>query len=123
MVPTPAATTAVRNPAGGTVTTLEAPSGPTTEGPGPVAAPAATTEVSFDTSPERYKHWRLSTDGEIATLTLDVAEDGGIVGGDELKMNSYDLGFDIELHDAVLLKCFGHPGDQPSFPTRRTSRM
>ena len=66
-------------------------------------------EVSFDTSPEQYRHWTLSTEGEIATLTLDVAEDGGIVPGYELKMNSYDLGVDIELHDAVQRIRFEHP--------------
>ena len=66
-------------------------------------------EVSFDTSPDQYRHWTLSTDGEIATLTLDVAEDGGIVPGYELKMNSYDLGVDIELHDAVQRLRFEHP--------------
>ncbi|RFU21529.1 2,3-epoxybenzoyl-CoA dihydrolase [Geodermatophilus marinus] len=93
------------------MTTLDhrATDGTTTEGPGPAAEPAATTEVSFDTSPEQYQHWRLSVDGEIATLTLDVAEDGGIVPGYELKMNSYDLGVDIELHDAVQRIRFEHP--------------
>ena len=69
----------------------------------------AAVEVSFDTSPEAYKHWTLSVDGEVATLTLDVAEDGGIVPGYELKMNSYDLGVDIELHDAVQRVRFEHP--------------
>lgn len=72
-------------------------------------APAGPAEVSFDTSPAQYRHWTLSTDGEIATLTLDVAEDGGIVPGYELKMNSYDLGVDIELHDAVQRIRFEHP--------------
>src|ERR1700733_13780383 len=63
-------------------------------------SPAAV-RVSFDTEPARYRHWRMSADGPVATLTLDVAEDGGITGGYELKMNSYDLGVDIELYDAV----------------------
>src|SRR4051812_8625675 len=123
MVPTPAATTAVRNPAGGTVTTLEDRSGTTAEGSAPVAAPTATTEVSFDTSPERYRHWRLSVDGEIATLTLDVAEDGGIVPGYELKMNSYDLGVDIELHDAVQRIRFEHPEARAVVVTSGKERM
>ena len=70
------------------MTTVEDRSATTAEGPAPVAEPAATTEVSFDTSPDQYRHWRLSVDGEVATLTLDVAEDGGIVPGYELKMNS-----------------------------------
>ncbi|MGY1663617.1 2,3-epoxybenzoyl-CoA dihydrolase [Geodermatophilus sp. SYSU D00705] len=94
-----------------------------TEGPGPVAEPAATTEVSFDTSPEAYKHWNLSVDGEIATLTLDVAEDGGIVPGYELKMNSYDLGVDIELHDAVQRIRFEHPEVKAVVVTSAKERM
>ncbi|MGY1824483.1 2,3-epoxybenzoyl-CoA dihydrolase [Geodermatophilus sp. SYSU D00079] len=94
-----------------------------TEGPGPVAEPATTTEVSFDTSPEAYKHWTLSVDGEIATLTLDVAEDGGIVPGYELKMNSYDLGVDIELHDAVQRIRFEHPEVKAVVVTSAKERM
>ncbi|WP_314174975.1 2,3-epoxybenzoyl-CoA dihydrolase [Streptomyces winkii] len=65
--------------------------------------------VSFDTSPERYRHWKLAVDGEIATLTLLVDQDGGIVPGYELKSNSYDLGVDIELYDAVQRLRFEHP--------------
>ena len=91
------------------MTALEDRSTTAAEGPAPVAEPAATVEVSFETSPDRYRHWRLSVDGEIATLTLDVDEDGGIVPGYELKMNSYDLGVDIELHDAVQRLRFEHP--------------
>src|SRR6202042_1183842 len=71
-------------------------------------SPAAV-RVSFDTEPARYRHWRMSADGPVATLTLDVAEDGGITGGYELKMNSYDLGVDIELYDAVQRLRFEHP--------------
>jgi benzoyl-CoA-dihydrodiol lyase len=66
-------------------------------------------EVSFDTSPEQYRHWRLDVDGRVATLTLAVDPDGGLMPGDELKMNSYDLGVDIELHDAVQRLRFEHP--------------
>jgi benzoyl-CoA-dihydrodiol lyase len=105
------------------VTTLEDRSETTPEGPAPVAEPAATTEVSFDTSPEAYKHWTLSVDGEIATLTLDVAEDGGIVPGYELKMNSYDLGVDIELHDAVQRIRFEHPEVKAVVVTSGKERM
>ncbi len=65
--------------------------------------------ITFDTHPDRYKHWRLSVDGEVATLTLDVAEDGGIKPGYKLKLNSYDLGVDIELHDALNRIRFEHP--------------
>ncbi|MGY1592215.1 2,3-epoxybenzoyl-CoA dihydrolase [Geodermatophilus sp. SYSU D00708] len=85
--------------------------------------PAATTEVSFDTSPEQYRHWTLAVDGEVATLTLDVAEDGGIVPGYELKMNSYDLGVDIELHDAVQRIRFEHPEVKAVVVTSAKERM
>ncbi len=85
--------------------------------------PPAQTEVSFDTSPDQYKHWRLSVDGEVATLTLDVAEDGGIVPGYELKMNSYDLGVDIELHDAVQRVRFEHPEAKVLVVTSAKERM
>jgi len=72
---------------------------------------AASTEpvVDFDTSPERYRHWKLEADGEVATVTLTVDEDGGLVPGYQLKMNSYDLGVDIELYDAVQRLRFEHP--------------
>lgn len=65
--------------------------------------------VDFQTEPSRYKHWRLAFDGPVATLTMDVAEDGGIRPGYKLKLNSYDLGVDIELHDALQRIRFEHP--------------
>src|SRR5512133_3947777 len=65
--------------------------------------------VDFDTHPSVYRHWRLAVDGQRATLTLDVDEQGGRVPGYELKLNSYDLGVDIELHDAVQRLRFEHP--------------
>ncbi|MEU9347730.1 2,3-epoxybenzoyl-CoA dihydrolase [Streptomyces sp. NPDC048278] len=65
--------------------------------------------VSFDRSPQTYRHWRLSTDGPLAWLELDVDEHGGLVPGYELKLNSYDLGVDIELYDAVQRLRFEHP--------------
>jgi benzoyl-CoA-dihydrodiol lyase len=65
--------------------------------------------VDFRTDPSRYRHWKLSFDGPVATLTLDVREDGGLRPGYELKLNSYDLGVDIELHDAVQRLRFEHP--------------
>lgn len=65
--------------------------------------------VNFQTDPSRYRHWRLAFDGPVATLTMDVAEDGGIRPGYKLKLNSYDLGVDIELHDAVQRIRFEHP--------------
>src|ERR1700756_5851923 len=65
--------------------------------------------VSFQTSPEHYRHWKLAIDGQAATLTMDVDEQGGLVPGYELKLNSYDLGVDIELYDAVQRLRFEHP--------------
>jgi benzoyl-CoA-dihydrodiol lyase len=65
--------------------------------------------VTFETDPGRYRHLRLEVDGEIATIVLAVDESGGIVPGYELKLNSYDLGVDIELHDAVQRLRFEHP--------------
>src|SRR5450631_330985 len=65
--------------------------------------------VDFQTEPSRYKHWRMSFDGPVATLTMDVSEDGGIRPGYKLKLNSYDLGVDIELHDALQRIRFEHP--------------
>jgi benzoyl-CoA-dihydrodiol lyase len=65
--------------------------------------------ISFETDPSRYRHWKLSFDGAVATLALDVQEDGGIKEGYKLKLNSYDLGVDIELHDAVQRLRFEHP--------------
>jgi len=65
--------------------------------------------VEFQTDPSRYKHWRLAFDGPVATLAMDVAEDGGLRPGYKLKLNSYDLGVDIELHDALQRIRFEHP--------------
>ena len=65
--------------------------------------------IDFRVSPERYRHWRVAIDAPVATLTLDVDEAGGLVPGYELKLNSYDLGVDIELYDAVQRLRFGHP--------------
>jgi benzoyl-CoA-dihydrodiol lyase len=73
------------------------------------AEPAAEPQVSFDTDPASYRHWKLDVQGEVAYLRLDVAEDGGLVPGYQLKMNSYDLGVDIELHDAAQRLRFSHP--------------
>ena len=65
--------------------------------------------VSFATEPARYRHWTLSVDGDVARLKLDIDEDGGILPGYKLKLNSYDLGVDIELHDAINRVRFEHP--------------
>ncbi len=66
--------------------------------------------ISFETSPERYRHWKLQLDGEIAFLTMDVQEDAPLSPEYKLKLNSYDLGVDIELADAVQRLRFEHPG-------------
>jgi benzoyl-CoA-dihydrodiol lyase len=65
--------------------------------------------VSFATEPAKYQHWSLSVDGDVARLKLDINEDGGIKPGYKLKLNSYDLGVDIELHDALSRIRFEHP--------------
>jgi benzoyl-CoA-dihydrodiol lyase len=65
--------------------------------------------VDFRVDPARYRHWRLRIDGRVATLTMDVREDGGLRPGYELKLNSYDLGVDIELYDAIQRLRFEHP--------------
>lgn len=65
--------------------------------------------VDFRTDPGQYRHWRLTFDGPVATLAMDVAEDGGLRPGYKLKLNSYDLGVDIELHDALQRIRFEHP--------------
>src|SRR5215208_1551063 len=65
--------------------------------------------ITFDREPASYQHWRLSSDGPVTTLTLDVNEDAGIDEGYKLKLNSYDLGVDIELRDALDRVRFEHP--------------
>jgi benzoyl-CoA-dihydrodiol lyase len=67
------------------------------------------TRISFEIDPARYRHWRLAIDGEVATLRMDVDEKGGLYEGYELKLNSYDLGVDIELADALQRLRFEHP--------------
>jgi benzoyl-CoA-dihydrodiol lyase len=66
-------------------------------------------QIDFSTEPSRYRHWRLECNGAVATLTLDVDQAGGLSPGTELKLNSYDLGVDIELADAVTRLRFEHP--------------
>ncbi|MDT3736027.1 MAG: 2,3-epoxybenzoyl-CoA dihydrolase [Denitratisoma sp.] len=79
--------------------------------------------ITYDTDPSRYAHWRLSFDGPIATLTLDIQEDRGIKPGYKLKLNSYDLGVDMELHDAVQRIRFEHPEVKCVVITSGKSRM
>ncbi|HET7383653.1 MAG TPA: 2,3-epoxybenzoyl-CoA dihydrolase [Pseudolabrys sp.] len=65
--------------------------------------------IDYQTDPSRYRHWRIERDGEVAYLIMDVDQDGGLSDGYELKLNSYDLGVDIELNDAVQRLRFEHP--------------
>src|ERR1700759_4184473 len=65
--------------------------------------------IDFQTDPSRYRHWKLAVEGDVATLTMDVDENGGLFEGYQLKLNSYDLGVDIELADAVQRLRFEHP--------------
>ncbi|MBT7294310.1 MAG: benzoyl-CoA-dihydrodiol lyase [Rhodospirillaceae bacterium] len=67
------------------------------------------TGIDFRTAPEHYRHWKLSMEGPVATLALDVDAEGGLAPGYELKLNSYDLGVDIELNDAIQRLRFEHP--------------
>ncbi len=75
----------------------------------PATAPQDRLSVDFDTSPDRYNHWKLSFDGPVATLSMDVREDAGLSPDYRLKLNSYDLGVDIELADAIQRIRFEHP--------------
>jgi benzoyl-CoA-dihydrodiol lyase len=74
------------------------------------AAAVLTSMINFQTSPEQYKHWKLSIEGPVATLSMDVQEDHTLAEGYKLKLNSYDLGVDIELADAIQRLRFEHPG-------------
>src|SRR5438067_13693709 len=73
------------------------------------AMPPDPDAVSYETHPEQYRHWSLQFEGDVATLSLAVDEDGGLRAGYKLKLNSYDLGVDIELHDALQRIRFEHP--------------
>ncbi len=79
--------------------------------------------IRFDTRPDQYNHWKLGFDGPVATLTLDISEDKGIAPGYKLKLNSYDLGVDIELHDALNRIRFEHPEVKAVVLTSGKSRM
>src|SRR3954453_4905530 len=73
------------------------------------ATKAAMPAVSLDTYPDRYHHLKLTFDGAVATLSMDVQEDAGLSPDYKLKLNSYDLGVDVELADAIQRLCFEHP--------------
>ncbi|HEX6414488.1 MAG TPA: benzoyl-CoA-dihydrodiol lyase, partial [Burkholderiales bacterium] len=79
--------------------------------------------ISFETQPDRYNHWKLAFDGPVATLNLDVAEDKPLEPGYKLKLNSYDLGVDIELADALNRIRFEHPEVKSVVITSGKSRM
>ncbi len=68
-----------------------------------------TSHIDFQTDPSRYRHWRVDYDGDVANLYMDVDENGGLFDGYQLKLNSYDLGVDIELADVVQRMRFEHP--------------
>ena len=74
----------------------------------PIVANTAS-HVDYRTDPSQYRHWKLAVEGQVARLTLDITEDAGIRPGYKLKLNSYDLGVDIELHDALMRVRFEHP--------------
>ncbi len=84
---------------------------------------AQSDRVDYRTEPARYRHWRLSFDGAVATLGLDVDEDGGLRPGYKLKLNSYDLGVDIELRDALDRIRFEHPEVRCVVMTSAKERM
>jgi benzoyl-CoA-dihydrodiol lyase len=84
---------------------------------------AMTVQVNYETSPDRYKHWTMSVDGQIATLSMNVDEDAGLKEGYKLKLNSYDLGVDIELYDAVQRIRFEHPSVRTVIVTSARDRI
>ena len=79
--------------------------------------------VDYRTDPSRYRHWKLSFEGEVAKLALDIAEEGGIRPGYKLKLNSYDLGVDVELHDALNRVRFEHPEVRSVIVTSNKERI
>jgi len=83
----------------------------------------ASTLVDYRTDPSHYRHWRLAVEGPLARLTLDVQEDGGLRPGYRLKLNSYDLGVDMELHDALQRIRFEHPQVRTVIVTSARERM
>ena len=89
----------------------------------PQSAADARLITTYDRHPERYVHWRLRCDGEVATLALDVNEDKGLRPGYRLKLNSYDLGVDMELYDALQRIRFEHPEVKVVVITSAKERM
>lgn len=96
----------------------------TAEADGPATqSPSYENIVTYDRDPGSYKHWSMDVDGDVATLTLKVDEDGGLRPGYKLKLNSYDLGVDMELHDAVQRIRFEHPAVKVVVLTSGLDRM
>jgi benzoyl-CoA-dihydrodiol lyase len=89
----------------------------------PSSEPAAVAPVDYRTDPSHYRHWRFAVDGAIATLSMNVAEDAGVRPGYKLKLNSYDLGVDIELYDALNRLRFEHPEVQTVVVTGGRERI
>src|SRR6185295_17107169 len=79
--------------------------------------------INFQTSPDHYKHWKLTIDGAVATLSMDVSEEQTMAEGYKLKLNSYDLGVDIELADAIQRLRFEHPEVSAVVVTSRKPRI
>src|SRR6266540_4757622 len=79
--------------------------------------------ITFDADPGRYNHWKLSLDGPVATLSMDVREDAGLSSDYKLKLNTYDLGVDIELADAIQRIRFEHPEVQAVIVTSLKERI
>jgi len=82
-----------------------------------------TLRVDYRTDPSQYRHWKLSFEGEVAKLSLDIAEEGGLRPGYKLKLNSYDLGVDVELHDALNRVRFEHPEVRSVIVTSNKERI
>ncbi|MFE2429290.1 2,3-epoxybenzoyl-CoA dihydrolase [Streptomyces sp. NPDC059373] len=95
---------------------------PLKEGAAP-GRPDSGSAITFRVTPDRYRHWKVEVDGEVATVILLVDQDGGLVPGYELKMNSYDLGVDIELYDVVQRLRFEHPEVRSVVMTSGLDRM
>ncbi len=83
----------------------------------------ASPRVDYRTEPSNYRHWKLSIEGNVARLALDIAEDGGIRPGYKLKLNSYDLGVDVEFHDALNRIRFEHPQARAVIVTSAKDRI
>ena len=79
--------------------------------------------VEYQTTPSQYKHWKLDFNGPVATLTADFDENAGLRPGYKLKLNSYDLGVDIELNDAISRIRFEHPEVRPVVMTRSKEKV